>query len=94
MTMTEDDEKRVPTLGGATVALEDIFSGRIVAERNVFAIGEHGLLVTLCVDHRRREVETVDFPTAVIVRLSKAVSVSILRLKRYSCCNRCRCSRQ
>ena len=61
MTMTEDDEKRVPTLGGATVALEDIFSGRIVAERNVFAIGEHGLLVILCVDHRRREVETVAF---------------------------------
>ena len=37
----EDDEKHLPTLGVATVALEDTFSGFGVAERRVVVIGEH-----------------------------------------------------
>ena len=38
----EDDEKHLPTLGVATVALEDTFSGFGVAERRVVVVGEHG----------------------------------------------------
>ena len=38
----EDDEKHLPTLGVATIALEDTFSGLGVAERRVVVIGEHG----------------------------------------------------
>ena len=56
--ISEDDKKHIATTCVATVALEDTVSGRVVTERRVVVIGQHGGLVTLRVNHRRREVET------------------------------------
>ena len=39
---TEDGEMHVLTRHGAAVALKDASSGRVVTERQVVAVGEHG----------------------------------------------------
>ena len=79
----ENDEKHLRTLGGATVALEDTFSGLVIAERRVVVQHDYHRQVERCQHLDLKPISDSRLVTSSQVSLFASVIIETLQLLRY-----------